>query len=153
MKASLAFIFFMLFLAGIAFVNLRGMQSVEATSITSIDELNDVVWRPTHLGEMNVDDDTDMSLQFNNDSQISGHGGCNRFFASYELKDGKLTFGPLGATRMACPEPAASIELSYFEALSATRTAVRVDRRLALKNDAGQTLLRFVAISPDEMAQ
>ncbi len=33
-----------------------------------------------------------------------GFGGCNRFFGSY-VTDGKsLTFGALGATRMACPE-------------------------------------------------
>ncbi|TFH26579.1 MAG: META domain-containing protein [Myxococcales bacterium] len=33
-----------------------------------------------------------------------GFGGCNRFFGSYETAGSSLTFGAMGATRMACPE-------------------------------------------------
>jgi len=33
-----------------------------------------------------------------------GFGGCNRFFGSYETAGKSLTFGAMGATRMACPE-------------------------------------------------
>ena len=33
-----------------------------------------------------------------------GFGGCNRFFGSYETAGHSLTFGAMGATRMACPE-------------------------------------------------
>ena len=34
-----------------------------------------------------------------------GFGGCNRFFGSYDVgKHQALTFGAIGATRMACPE-------------------------------------------------
>jgi heat shock protein HslJ len=33
-----------------------------------------------------------------------GFGGCNRFFGTYEATDDSLSFGAMGATRMACPE-------------------------------------------------
>jgi copper homeostasis protein (lipoprotein) len=33
-----------------------------------------------------------------------GFGGCNRFFGSYETSGQSVTFGAMGATRMACPE-------------------------------------------------
>jgi heat shock protein HslJ len=33
-----------------------------------------------------------------------GFGGCNRFFGSYETTGKSLTFGAMGATRMACPD-------------------------------------------------
>jgi copper homeostasis protein (lipoprotein) len=33
-----------------------------------------------------------------------GFGGCNRFFGSYKTSGSSLTFGAMGATRMACPE-------------------------------------------------
>jgi copper homeostasis protein (lipoprotein) len=33
-----------------------------------------------------------------------GFAGCNRFFASYQASESSLTFGAMGATRMACPE-------------------------------------------------
>ncbi|AIP30866.1 META domain protein [Paraburkholderia xenovorans LB400] len=36
----------------------------------------------------------------------SGFSGCNRYMGSYALKDGKLSFGTLGGTRMACMTPA-----------------------------------------------
>ena len=38
MKAAYGFIFFMLFLAGIAFVNLRGMQDAEESRITAAEQ-------------------------------------------------------------------------------------------------------------------
>jgi len=117
MKATVAFIFFMLFLAGIAFVNLRGMKNAEDTTVTSADQLMDVAWRPTHIGEMPLDEDTAMILQFSPAGQAGGHAGCNRFTGNYALTTGKLIFGPIAATRMACPEPANSLEFSFLEAL------------------------------------
>ena len=137
--------FFMLFLAGIAFVNLRGMQDTEDGLVTTVAQLADVAWRPTHLGEMTIDEETEMRIQFEVTGQFGGHGGCNRFFGSYELTDGALLIGPVGATRMACPEPAMSLEMSYFEALNGTRSARRIGNRLAIKNVEGENLVRFVA--------
>ena len=146
MKATVAFMFFMLFLAGIALVNLQGMQDKDDATVTSIDQLTDMAWRPTHIGEMALDDDTQMFLQFNADGQAIGHAGCNRFFGSFELVETKLRFGPIGSTRMSCPEPAGSFEISFLEALDATQSAARVDSRLALRNEDGQSVLRFTSI-------
>ena len=44
----------------------------------------------------------------------SGFSGCNRYMGSYALKDGKLSFGPLGGTRMACATPGGQIEGAYL---------------------------------------
>lgn len=38
------------------------------------------------------------------DTLVTGRTNCNSFFGKYELKEGKLEFGNLGMTRMACPE-------------------------------------------------
>lgn len=38
------------------------------------------------------------------DTLVSGRTNCNRFFGKYEKQDGKLEFGNLGMTRMACPD-------------------------------------------------
>lgn len=37
---------------------------------------------------------------------VYGHSGCNRFMGSFDVnaKPGKISFGPLGTTRMACPD-------------------------------------------------
>ena len=150
MKATVGFIFFMLFLAGLAFVNLKGMQDASDYEVTSADQLTDVAWRLTNLGEMNVEPDTRMSIRFEVAGKMGGDAGCNRFFGSYELTEGKLVFGPVAATRMACPEPDNSLEISFLEALSTTSTAARAESRLALKDEQGLTVLKFVAIERDE---
>jgi heat shock protein HslJ len=53
--------------------------------------------------------------------QATGFAGCNHFFGSYELDGSSLTFGPMGATRMACPDLETGLETSVFDALERTR--------------------------------
>ena len=145
MKGAVAFIFFMLFLAGIAFVSLRDM-TVGGTTVTSPEQLTDVAWRPTRLGDMTIEEDSKMFLQFDNDGRIGGHAGCNRYFGGYRFDGEVLIFGMVGATRMACGEPADSFEIAYLEALQNVRAAVRADERLVLRDAGGDALIRFVAI-------
>lgn len=145
MKGAIAFLFFMLFLAGIAFVNLRDMQGGRS-AVTSAEALTDVAWRPTSLGDMPIDEGTRMYLQFDGDGRIGGDAGCNRYFGGYRFDDGSLVFGMVGASRMACGEPADSFEASYLEALQNARGATRAGDRLTLRDAAGESLVRFVAI-------
>ena len=55
------------------------------------------------------------------ENQATGFAGCNNFFGRYELNGSLLTFGPMGATRMACPDLEMGLEASVFEALENTR--------------------------------
>lgn len=48
--------------------------------------------------------------------EFSGRTNCNRFFGTYELKDGELSMGNAGATRMACPDMQS--EASFLQMLS-----------------------------------
>jgi len=143
MKAAFAFIFFMLFLAGIAFVNLKGAQEQSAATPADVSVS---AWRPTHIGEMRLDDDGDMFVQFEADGQVSGHGGCNRFFGTYELANGALQIGALGSTRMACAEPAMSFELAFLEALQSPSATTLVADKLIFRIAQDEVTLRFVAI-------
>ncbi len=137
----------MLFLAGIAFVNLRGMQGTDDAKVASVEQLTGVTWELTHLGDMVVDAESGIYIQFRNDGQFGGNAGCNRFFGTAQFGE-SLNLGGIGATRRACPEPANSLEYSFLEALGQTTAAARVDDRLALKDDTGVNVLRFVAIDP-----
>ncbi len=145
MKGIVAFLFFMLFLAGIAFVNLRGMQDNPDALVVLPEQLVGTTWRPTHFGEMVVDENVAAFLQFDYDGKMVGHGGCNRIFGDYELYDAKLVFGMIGSTRIACAESVNSLEISFIEALGNTDSALRMDDRLALKDDQKRTILRFAA--------
>ena len=146
MKSAIGFIFFMLFLAGVAFVNLRGMQGDAGPSVSGPDRLIDAGWRPTHLGEMTLADETEMFLQFDAGGEFAGHGGCNRLFGSYGFDEGTIAIGPVGATRMACGSAIDALEITYLEALENTSRVLRVDNRLALRDANDVTLLRFIAV-------
>ncbi|HZZ14119.1 MAG TPA: META domain-containing protein [Paraburkholderia sp.] len=73
----------------------------------------------------------------------SGFSGCNRYMGSYALKDGKLSFGTIGGTRMACATPGGQIEGTYLSALShidRTGVQMRAPRQMQLVLDNGDTL-------------
>jgi heat shock protein HslJ len=72
-----------------------------------------------------------------------GFSGCNRFMGTYALKDGKLSFGPLAGTRMACATPGGELEGPYLDALAhINRTGVqmRAPQELQLILEDGDTL-------------
>ncbi|WP_250507301.1 MULTISPECIES: META domain-containing protein [unclassified Caballeronia] len=97
-----------------------------------------------HAGENNAQP---LTLDFstaNGRRQASGFSGCNRFTGAYELKNGKLTFGPLAGTRMACVSGAgAALERPYLDALAhVAKSGVQMNppQALQLTLDDGQVL-------------
>ena len=76
--------------------------------------------------------------------RASGFSGCNRYTGTYMLKDGKLSFGPLAGTRMACATPGGKIEGAYLAALSHVERSgvdMRKPQQLELILDNGDTLV------------
>jgi heat shock protein HslJ len=146
MKGTIAFMFFMLFLAGIAFVNLRGMSGQSGEIPASPKLLTNSSWTVERLGEMRLSEDSEMQITFKPDGEVAGYAGCNRFSGSYEFVNDELKIGTLAATRMACPEPAMSFEVAFLDALHATSGASAVGRRLLLKNDKGDTTVTLNTI-------
>jgi len=125
MKGILGFLFFMLFIAGFAFVFLKGKQVDSQPTAASELPFRDIDWRPLSIGDADVADNPELFLRFEADGKISGHGGCNRFFGSWEFDETGIRAGPLGSTRMACPEPVMSLETRFMQALEKT-TQIRV---------------------------
>ena len=150
MKASVGFIFFMLFLAGLAFVNLKGMKDQSDSVITANADLAGTAWRATHIGEMRLSDDSEIFVQFNADNSIAGNSGCNRYFGDYNVLDGALEIGLLGSTKMACPEPANSFEISFMQALGEARSVARVDSRLVMRDSKDIIVTRLVKTDSNE---
>jgi heat shock protein HslJ len=66
------------------------------------------------------------------EKKAMGFAGCNNFFASYERDGSSLIFGPVGATRMACPDRGTGLETAVFEALENTRKWQQADGELLL---------------------
>lgn len=76
MKASAGFAFFLLFPGGFALVNLKNMGEEAEKSIPTIADLSATAWRPSHIGEMRVDGDTGLYVQFEADDSdlVHKHG-------------------------------------------------------------------------------
>jgi META domain-containing protein len=47
--------------------------------------------------------------------QATGYAGCNRFFGGYELEGVAMKFGPIGATKRACPDLEEGIETEFLK--------------------------------------
>lgn len=143
MKGIIAFGFFLLFLAGIALVNLKGSKMVPTLGGGA--EVTGVRWRPILVGGDTIPDDSGMFIQFEVDGSIKGHGGCNGFFGSLEQKESGIGVGALGATSMACPEPVMSRETTYLDAIQKTRNFDTGSADMRLLDEENEVLAEFVA--------
>jgi len=90
-----------------------------------------------------------MFVRFDSDDKVIGHGGCNRFFGSYKIAGDRIEIGPLGATRMACPEPIMEREVRFLQALGNARQFVRERINLSLTDSAGNSVLRLLQTDAD----
>jgi heat shock protein HslJ len=95
------------------------------TSGTEATGIEGIQWYLTEVGGLPVslmaDDKQPHILLDPAQKQATGFAGCNNFFGSYELDGSSLTFGPMGATRMACPDLETGLEASVFNALESAR--------------------------------
>ena len=85
--------------------------------------------------------------------RFTGTSGCNRYFAGVEdgAMPGEVKVGPLGGTRMACPEPQSSVETRFLEQLGGTRTFGFFLGRLAISyttRDGSRGTMLFDASPP-----
>ena len=68
-------------------------------------------------------------------NHAEGLAGCNNFFCGYVVEGHAINFGPIGATRMACPGMDDNIETRYLAALGHTRAWRIKGRTLQLLAD------------------
>jgi copper homeostasis protein (lipoprotein) len=76
------------------------------------------------------------------DHRLSGSGGCNRMTGGYRVEGEHLTFGPVAATMMACPDGMAT-ERAFFETLGEVRSFRIEGEHLELLDAAGASLARL----------
>lgn len=145
MKASFGFGFFLLFLAGFALVYMLSARQA-ADSIPTPDDLAASAWRPSHIGDMRIDSDSGIYVQFETDGRVTGHAGCNNFFSRYRLDGNKIDIEPIGVTRMSCPPEVMAVESSLVQALQLSTTVAGVEKRMTMRNDQEEPMARFVAI-------
>ena len=127
-------------------VLLAGLLATAACTVET-GNLEDIKWVLTDYsvdGESrSLVPDTDVTIFFvSEDKEVNGTGGCNSYFASYEVDGSSLSIpGPIAATEMWCGDEIGEQERVYMEALQAAESyEVKGDK---LTINCGDTVLNF----------
>ncbi len=83
--------------------------------------------------------------------RVHGFAGCNRFFGAYAQKGDTLELGSLGATMMACAEPAMSIENRFLKSFAGALRVTVAGDELTLTPEAGGDALRFARAAAPQL--
>ena len=100
-------------------------------------------WRPVALSGLAGTDDAPVFIAFSSADRVTGSGGCNRFFGSYVQKGGRLSIGPVAATKMACAPDVMDREQRFFAALARTGRFRVTARELTLMTLQDTVFLRL----------
>ena len=84
-----------------------------------------------------------ITLKFNEDGSTGGSGGINLYFGSFTQNGNSITFGPIGSTEMAGPQPLMDQESTYFSLLDSARTYYATESTLQLSDATGRVTLVF----------
>ncbi len=150
MKASLAFAFFLLFLAGIALVNLGNLQAPASAELRPPDaeELVSRRWRLAALRGVEAAYDSGIELMFTRGGLVTADGACNRYTGDYAFTGETLLFTGVAGTRRACAGDQMRYDAALLGVLEATASAATDGRRLILLSDDGARLARFAPAPP-----
>jgi heat shock protein HslJ len=87
---------------------------------------------------------TSISLEFKQNGQVEGSSGCNSYGGPYSVQDGRLAFGEIVSTLMACEDQAVNDqEQEYLQALRASGRFSVVDDRLTIWYENDRRVLNF----------
>lgn len=80
------------------------------------------------------------------DNRVTGNGGCNSFFGSYELQANinRISFSKMGSTRMACLKP--GVEDAFLNVLETVDNYTLKNDTLQLNKARMAPLAKFVAV-------
>jgi len=119
-----------------------GCQATGSKSGETVD-LAGTSWIAENIDGRGVIDYLQSTLRFKTDERVAGKAGCNRYFGSVSLDGGAISFGPLGATRMACPPAIMDQEDRFLMALANAKRFETRDGLLFIFGDEAAPLLRF----------
>lgn len=103
----------------------------------------DSTWLAEDIGGRGVIDNAQTTLSIAAEGGVSGSGACNRYSGRATIAGDAISFGPLAATRRACPPALMDQEQRFFDALATTHTYAIDGPFLMLYDQAGQPLVKF----------
>lgn len=148
MKATVGFLFFLLFLAGLALVNLGKFEppTVDLEPPTA-ERLLGAAWELRALRDTPAAARAGITLQFTRGGLLAVDGACNRLTGDYHYAAGEFAVERITATKRACPAPAMAADAALASALQAADRAMTDGRQLILLS-GDERLARFAPAGP-----
>jgi putative lipoprotein len=108
-------------------------------SVNPLAELTNTYWKLLSLNE------ADIVMAEEQTREAFLHAGCNAFTGSYTVNGNDLDFGPLAATRKACPA-GMNTETEFLQVLDGVAYYSIHEEALTLLNEQKKPVARFVAV-------
>ena len=120
------------------------------SSASTADGLVNTSWQLLSFGPSttpaDVLPDSVITLEFKEDGEMGGNGGCNTYGGSYSVQDDTLTLQQVVSTLMACADMGVTNqEQQYLQALATVERFELTDDSLTLWYDSGNGVLNFTA--------
>lgn len=144
-------------MAMLLFILLVSFNDSEAgQSVPAVTGIEDAKWQLVELNNEPVSplagEKRPHILLDSTQKKATGFAGCNNFFGSYEIDEDALKFGPVGSTRMACPDLQLNLETAFFNALDQTNRWEIKNDVLFFLDDSDVVLARFTKEDNSEVA-
>jgi heat shock protein HslJ len=115
---------------------------VGSVGMTMKTDLSGGEWRPSEMSAAELPAQARMFVEFTPGGQITGSGGCNRFFGGYAIEGNTIKIGPIASTRKGCPG-ITPVEMRFFAALESATTFERDGDKLVLYDASGEPIVWF----------
>jgi heat shock protein HslJ len=131
----------------------RGLTQISSrlTGTLSIADLEGVEWVLERFSRQEpAPGDPEATLMVEG-NRIAGSSFCNHYTGTVTgAAPGEIEIGPLAATRMSCPEPAAGLEIRFWQSLGAAHRFAFLNGKLALsiRRDGSLETLMFTPRAP-----
>ena len=103
-----------------------------------------VTWQLSDMGDKAIDNNIITTLVFGDDNKISGKGGCNNYFGTYDLYSIGITISDIGSTRKLCSEEIMEQEMTYLDILGKAKSIKFNDYKLEIASTAEITSIKFI---------
>lgn len=121
-------------------VNVRKTNAVQTPL-----SLENHEWLTEDIRGGGVVDTAQTTLSVAPSGEVSGSGGCNRYFGKATITGEALSFGPIGSTFMQCPPALMDQETKFLDVLKQTRKFSITNGKLYLLGENDLELARLAS--------
>ena len=130
---------------------LAGCSSMDKLTGIDPDMVNNKTWVLTSINDHPVVAGSRVTMEIQpsmpDQGRISGQGPCNKYFGGYRIASNKISFTPLGATKMTCPMPIMKQETMFLKAFPNLDKIEFKPSELILKSSKEKDILHFASES------